>query len=177
MTKLKLTLGDVFSIPLGNSEYGFGQVVTQYEKKSGGFMTAIFDFKSSTKDAPLQSVCISNVIFLGFTFDAKIYYKDWIVIGNYTDNIGKIKMPYFRLGSPPDDVYIVNYKGERLKIIEEKFYSELSYRTEIAPIRYENALKSYFNLQEWNNENYGKLLYKHSLKSNEIANELNLINF
>ena len=169
MSKFNLKEGDVFAIPLANDEYGFGQVVTPYNKKSGGFMIAIFDFKSSNFQSDTEHVCNSELLFLGLTFDAKLYHKDWILIGNYIGNIASIKMPYFCLGTPPDDIYMVNAMGEKVKLINQELFDQLTYRVEIAPIRYENALKAYYGLKEWNKEDYDKLLYVHAKKSHDIA--------
>jgi len=169
MAKFKIIEGDVFTIPLNDKEVGFGQVVAPYDKTSGGFMVAVFDFKADdTQNISLNDVCNSELLFLGFTFDAKIYHKDWVLMGNYTDNIKTIVMPYFRLGTPPNDIYIVNYKGERLKSISENVFAELAYQTEIAPIRYQNALKAHFGYGEWKSEDYDKLLYSRSIKSKGV---------
>lgn len=169
MAKFKLSVGDIFTIPLNDKEVGFGQVITPYDKTCGGFMMAVFDFKTNdVHSVLLKDVGNSELLFLGFTFDAKIYHKDWILIGNYTNNIESIVMPYFRLGTPPSDIYIVNYKGERLKSINEKVFVELTYQTEIAPIRYQNALKAHFDYREWKSEDYDKLLYSHSVNSKGI---------
>lgn len=173
MAKLKLSLGDVISIPLSDDLFGFGQIVGEYEKKSGGFLVAIFDFKSTTIDEiEISNICNSDIIFLGFTFDAKLYHKHWSIIGNYTENISTIKKPYSRLGTPPDEIYLIDANNNRVAEISEDIFNELEYKTDIAPVRYENALKAYFGLKEWKAEDYDKLLYKHSLKSNEIANTI-----
>ena len=69
-------------------------------------------------------------------------------------------------------MYLVNHKGERLREIDENIFNKLMYKTEIAPIRYENALKAYYKLQEWKGEDYDKMLYTSTLDSNNIANQL-----
>lgn len=167
--RFNLNIGDVFTIPLDNNQFGFGQVVASYDKRSGGFVIAIFNYKSDDiSNVTISEICSKEILFLGFTFDAKIYHKDWTLIGNYIANIENIIMPYYRLGTPPEEIYIVNHKGECIKDIDEKTFYKLSYKTEIAPIRYENALKAYYGLQEWKEEDYDKLLYKHSIKSKEI---------
>lgn len=167
--RFNLNIGDAFTIPLGNEKFGFGQVVAPYDKRSGGFMIAVFNYYSNNLSTVfINEICSKEILFLGFTFDAKIYHKDWTLIGNYTSNIENIIMPYYRLGTPPEEIYIVDHKGNRIKEIDEETFNQLSYKTEIAPIRYENALKAYYNLQEWKEGDYDKLLYKYSKKSNEI---------
>ena len=169
MAKFELNFGDVISIPLGENLYGFGQVINSYDNKSGSFLIAIFDFKSETlKDVKLESICSSKPLFLGFTFDAKIYHGHWLLIGNYKKNIPLIKKPYFKLGTPPNDIYLVDISGEIITEITEEMFNRLTYKTEIAPIRYENALKAYYGLQEWIDEDYNKILYQQSINSNDI---------
>lgn len=172
MAKFNLKLGDVIAISISENLYGFAQIVSSYNKRSGGFLIAIFDYKSDTLDKiSVLDICNREIVFLGFTFDAKIYHKQWVIIGNYIDNIQYIKRPYFRLGIPPNEIYLVDEDGKRLVKISEQLFSELSYKSEVAPMRYENALKAYFDLQEWK-EDYNKLLYKEVLKSNKIANNI-----
>lgn len=170
MAKLKLSLGDVISIPLANNLFGFGQIVSPYDRKSGGFLIAIFDFKSSALNGVhLPNICNSEIIFLGFTFDAKLYHKHWSVIGNYTKNISTIKTPYNKLGTPPDEIYLIDADNNILAEISEHEFHDLEYRTEIAPVRFENALKAHFGLQEWKGQDFDKILYNQTLKSNEVA--------
>ncbi len=173
MARYKLNEGDVFTIPLGNGEFGFGQAISEYNKLAGSFMIGIFSLKKSqVSNISLEEICSSELLFLGFTFDARLYHKDWALIGNYSKNIKNILLPYYRLGLPPNDMYLVNHKGERLREIDENIFNKLMYKTEIAPIRYENALKAYYKLQEWKGEDYDKMLYTSTLDSNNIANQL-----
>lgn len=171
--RFNLNVGDVFTISLNENEVGFGQCITPHKKTSGGFVIAVFPFKQDKK----QTFVIGNIVkqaplFLGYTFDAKLYHKDWVIIGNYTENIKDLKLPYNKLGTPPDEIYLTDVDGNRIAEISDDFFSELTYKVEIAPIRYENALKAYFGFQKWIEEDYDKILYKHTLKSNEIASKV-----
>jgi hypothetical protein len=168
--RFKLNVGDVFTIPLNENEVGFGQCVTPHKKTSGGFVIAVYSFrKDKNQTVDISKIVNTEPIFLGYTFDAKLYHKDWEIIGNYIENISSLKLPYNRLGTPPDEIYLIDVNSNRIAEISEEIFNELTYKTEIAPIRYENALKAYFGLQEWKAEDYDKLLYKHVLQSNEIA--------
>jgi hypothetical protein len=48
----------------------------------------------------------------------------------------------------------------------------LEYLTTYAPIRFENALKAHFGLQEWVPENYNEILYQKTLDSVKVAEEI-----
>ena len=172
MTKLKLKEGDVFKITLGNGEVGFGQIIT-FPHSKNAFIMIIFEYKADLQDNfDIEKICNSKILFLGTSLDAKLYHKDWQIIGNYTKNISQVVLPYYRLGTPPRDIYIVNFKGERLKAINEAVFDQLKYETNISPIRYENALKAYYKLQEWKHDDYDKLLYSEALKSKNILESL-----
>jgi hypothetical protein len=74
------------------------------------------------------------------------------------------------VGSTPDDMFLTDYKGRKLRKCSNEEFDLLNYQTVIAPVRYENALKAFFNLGEWKVDDYDKLLYKYSVASNEIYN-------
>ena len=171
--RMKPSKGDIISIPLSECLFGFGQIISSYDKVSGGFMMAVFNYQADSLNGILNSdICNSSILFLGFTFDAKLYHKHWSIIGNHLENIEKIKTPYFKLGTLPGPLFITDLEGNRLASISEDIFYELNYRSDIAPIRYENALKAYSGLQEWIKEDYDILLYKHTLKSNKIAEKV-----
>lgn len=165
--RMKLKEGDVFSILLTEDLFGFGQIVKIPNKNN--FIIAVFDYTSNTVDIDLKKIIDSKLIFLGYTLDAKLYHKHWVIIGNTSSNLSEVKLPYFKLGTPPGDVYITNYKGEIVRDANKQEFEELIYQTVVAPVRFENALKAYFKLQEWKDEDYNKLLYSHVLNSNDIA--------
>ncbi|WP_306353666.1 Imm26 family immunity protein [Flavobacterium sp. '19STA2R22 D10 B1'] len=172
MIRFKLKIGDIFTIPLSEKEVGFGQIVC-FPNSKNAFIMCVFDIKQS-KETPIeiQKICNTPLLFLGYSTDAKLYHKHWEIIGNSIKNIDSITMPYFRLGTPPKDIYLINYKGDRLKSINIKEFDMLDYETNYAPIRYENALKAHFGFGEWIPENYNNLLYKFTLDSNEIAKRI-----
>ena len=171
MKKIELKEGDVFSIPLGNGEIGFGQIIVFPDKST--MIICVFDIKSDNdNNIDIEIICSSPIIFLGYTTDAKLYHQDWKIVGNYNKNIEEVVLPYNKIGVPPDNIFIANYKGQNLKEINEDIFNKLSYETNIAPIRYENALKAYYKLQEWNDDLYDKLLYRHTLKSKEVFDSL-----
>jgi Immunity protein 26 len=66
--KLILKLGDIFTIPLNDIEVGFGQVVTNPRKISGGFIIAVFNIKSIMKvNYQVCNLITDQPLFLGHT--------------------------------------------------------------------------------------------------------------
>ena len=166
--KLKLKEGDLFTIPVNKNEFGLGQIIC-FPKTSDAFIIIVFDKKyHDIEDVIFEEGVNSKILFLGYTFDAKLYYKDWQILGNYKLNIEDIILPFFKVGTS-DDARLVNYKSEELTPIDINDFEKLSYKSEIAPIRYENALKSYFGLKEWSAEDYDKILYQKTLESIKVA--------
>ena len=157
---MKLTEGDVFNIPIDDKHVGFGQIIYQKNKNSGVFMIIVFKGKFK-KDASLnfEEVKGSGILYMGYTMDAKLYHKHWDLMGNYPFDIDSLTLPFYRLGTPPDDIYILDYTGKKLRECTLEEFDKLHYKSSVAPIRYEKALKAYHKLLDWDID-YDKLLYK-----------------
>jgi len=161
--------GDVFTINLNDDEIGFGQVVAIPSRSN--LIVCIFDKKNqkTCQNIDLQDVCSSPIILMGYTLDAKFYHKHWQIIGNYLENLKTIVLPYNRMGTPPDDIYITNYQGKRIRQASINEFEKLNYQTVIAPVRYENALKAYYGYMPWIEEDYNKLLYSNYLAAKQVV--------
>ncbi|KPH13341.1 Imm26 family immunity protein [Chryseobacterium sp. ERMR1:04] len=170
--RFKLSEGDIFTIPLGNGEFGIGQIVC-FPRTKDVFIMIVYDYRAKKYDENNIMLALkSSILFLGYSTEARLYHKMWEIIENSTKNLDEVKMPYHRLGTPPEEIYLTNYKNERIKAINEKEFQRLEYLTSYAPIRFENALKAHFGLQEWISENYDSVLYEKTLESIRVANEL-----
>lgn len=165
---MKLKAGDIFTIPVTEDETGFGQIINIPNKNN--FIIVVFEKMYSGKDWPsLDEIVNDKILFLGYTMDAKLYHKHWIIIGNNISNLNKIKFPYYKLGTPPENIFIVNYKGEKVRKATIDEFNSLNYQSVVAPIRYENALKANFNLLDWD-DSFNDLLYTYTLDSVKLLN-------
>jgi hypothetical protein len=170
--RFKLNVGDIFTIPLGNGEFGIGQIVC-FPNTKDVFIMIVFDYKAKDYDESNIAIAVkSAILFLGYSTDARLYHENWVIIGNSIDQLDKVAMPFYRLGTPPDEIYLINYKSERVKAITEVEFDMLGHLTSYAPIRFENALKAHFELKEWDSQNYDKILYKKTYESVEIAKDI-----
>jgi len=174
--RFKLNVGDVFTIPIEDNAFGIGQIIYMPKDKHN-FIMIVFDRKYSSKeDVNFECLKDLKIIFLGYTVDAKLYHKDWEIIGNNTSNLSTVKFPCYKLGLPredyPDGARLVDYKGNVLANINKDIFDNLSYQYEVGPIRFQNALKAHFGLQEWIPEDYDKILYSKTLESVQIAEEI-----
>ncbi|UKB82733.1 immunity 26/phosphotriesterase HocA family protein [Chryseobacterium sp. MEBOG06] len=173
--RFKITKGDIFTIPITSDETGFGQLVELPDKYT--LIIIVFNYKALTTDIfDVGNIIKKDILFLGYTNDAKLYHKDWEIIGNRTDNLMNVSMPCFKLGLPnddyPDGARLVNYKGDVIANINKSQFDKLSFETEVGPIRFEKALRAHFGLEEWIPDNYDKILYEKTLESVKIAEEI-----
>lgn len=174
--RFKLKEGDIFTIPLEKNEVGIGQIIS-FPRHQHNFIMIVFDKKfKSIESIDLSKINSYKILLLGYTVDAKLYHKDWVIIDNITENISKISLPYFKLGLPnddyPDGARLVDYKGNVLANINRDIFDKLMFQTEVGPIRFEKALRAHFGLQEWISEDYDKILYEKTLESVKIAEEI-----
>ena len=165
--KIKLSVGDLFKIPLDENRYGIG-VILHVAKHN--FIIAIYDaIFYNSGDLNFDDLKSKTIVFLGYTLDAKIYHEDWTIVSKISPReVSEIYFPYYKLGTPPKDIFVVNYKGEKLRQATLEEFEQLDYETTIAPIRYENALKAHFNLIEWKDD-FNSILYSNVLDSVKLV--------
>lgn len=159
---MKLKEGDVFTMPISELEIGFGQIVKIPNKET--FIIVVYkQVYKAGEMPPLEKVCAGDLLFFGYTMDALLYHKRWEIIGNNLTNIDKIKLPYYKLGTPPN-LCITDFKGKKIRKSTAVDFNKLEYLTVVAPIRFELALKAYNNIGEWKNY-YDELYYIKVLES------------
>ena len=159
---MKLKVDDIFTIPISSDETGFGQIIAFPNKST--LLIIVFDLKQKVgNDYDIERVLDSKIIFLGYTLDAKLYHRHWEVIGNKP--VKNVQFPFNKIGTPPDDIFITDYRGKKLRRCTIDEFDSLDYQNVIAPVRYENALKAYHGLQDWIGTDYDKLLYERIVNS------------
>ena len=155
-----MKIGDVFSIPIDSSRIGYGRVIDKFIK------TLIYCvFYSDVVSA--EKGISSEILLAGITAPAKINNGDWETIGNDLTGLDEIKRPNFKVminGS----MYVVDFSDKHRRKIAEEEADILSFRSIVAPIRYQNALLAHFGVGEWERP-YDKLLYQNVIRSHEIS--------
>nr|WP_294850301.1 Imm26 family immunity protein [uncultured Sphingomonas sp.] len=141
----KLEVGDVFLVPVDGEQYGVGQLAGNWK---GELYVVIFD-KLVSRNASPSDTANADLQFAALTLDAKFHHGDWPVIGNRTDNLADIPQPWFKVGVG-NATYIEarNRTVSRRATASEE--SALRYRTVVAPVRIENALKALHGIGDWN---------------------------
>ncbi len=159
---MKIKEGDIFTIPVTEGKVGCGQIVSIPNKNN--FIIVVFESIYSNENLPnLDAVVNDEIVFFGYTMDALLYHKEWKIFGNDLENIDTIKFPYYKLGTPPN-IRIVNYVGDEIRSASQYEFDNLNYKTVVAPIRYELALKAYHKFIQWDTD-FDDLLYKKVIES------------
>ncbi|ALM50534.1 hypothetical protein AMR72_17575 [Flavobacterium psychrophilum] len=154
--------GDIFEFSINQSTKSYGQIIDTAKKST----ITIIVFEGLYSSRPeIKELLNDNILFFGNTFDGKLFNKHWIVFDNFIDNIKNVKLPYYKIGL--EDLYVEDFFENKLRKINKNEEDVLLYKSYIAPVRFELALKAYYKILTWDND-YDKLLYSNVLKSNEI---------
>jgi hypothetical protein len=163
---MKLQSGDIFEFSINDRSTCYGQIISTFKKDT----IAIIVFEGLYKSRPdIEELLEDNILLFGNTFDAKFYHKNWIVIANEKSNLNNIKLPYYKIGTDP--VYIEDFFENRIRKANANEEENIYYRSYVAPIRFETALKAYYKIVEWNDA-FDDLLYSNILRSINLIEEL-----
>src|SRR3989442_10977435 len=111
MKRAKLSVGDVFSLPIDEDRVGLGQIVATYGKDAYYF--AVFDAVSAPDSIDVDVVLDHRVIFLMLSLDAKLAAGHWRVVGNRPVR-PDMPLPAFKEAvGGPERIDVVDYSGER----------------------------------------------------------------
>lgn len=171
--RFTLREGDIFTIPINDGVLGLGQILWMPKHKHE-FIMVVFDKKFKDKDEiVLTEISKWELVFLGYTVDAKLYNKKWEIIDNMTSNLSNVKKPFFKLGLATDHPRMVDFKGDVVvDPISIEHFNKLAYQTQVAPVRFENALKAYYRFETWKDDDYNLILYSNAINSVAIASEI-----
>jgi hypothetical protein len=141
----KLTVGDVFLVPLDSERYGIGQLAGDW---NGELYVVVYD-RVVSREASADDLNGAGLQLAALTLDAKFHHGDWPVIGNRKDNVPYLPQPWFKVGVNGETHIEARDRSvtRRATSTEE---ARLRHRTVVAPVRIENALKALHGLAEWN---------------------------
>lgn len=155
---MKLNKGDIFEFSINDNRKSYGQIISTFKKDT----ISIIVFEGLYKSRPeIEELLQDKILFFGNTFDGKLYHKHWIIIENEKSNLENIKLPYYKIGTDP--VYIEDFFEKKLRKASTQEEEILSYRSYVAPVRFESAVKAYYKLIEWD-EVFDELLYSNILE-------------
>jgi hypothetical protein len=159
----KPTVGDVFLVPLDRERYGIGQLAGDWK---GELYVVIFDKLVSLNASPAD-VDGAGLQFAALTLDAKFHHGDWPLVGNRRDNLPHLPQPWFKVGVGGETHIEARDRSvtRRATSIEE---ASLRYRTVVAPVRIESALKALHGLAEWNSR-FDELSADYAFQSAQVV--------
>jgi hypothetical protein len=152
-------------IPVQDSKYAIGQVLNI--RHGGELYIAVWRDLVGEGEFKRESLLHSSPWLGALTLDALIWHGRWPKIDNYTDNMGEIPRPYFKLND--SGVYnIVDIDLEPIREVKSGEMDQLINKTTVAPIVVQDAVQAWFGIGDWN-RNDDKLLFEYVIKSSAIA--------
>jgi hypothetical protein len=140
----KLTVGDVFLLPLDDERYGIGQIAGDWK---GELYVVVYD-KLVSRNASSEDVDGSSIQFAALTLDAKVHHGDWPVVGNRQGSLADIPQPWFKVGVG-GETHIEARDRSVSRQATPTEESMLRHRTVVAPVRIENAFKALHGVGDW----------------------------
>jgi hypothetical protein len=141
MKSIKVKIGDIYAIPLGNGEYGYTQLIdiTPYK------YFAVFDYKSSSFPE-VQSLIKQEIIILTITIDVDIKNHNWPFIGNIAPP-SWIVIPNYIVSTLKEpnaakiQIIVVDRYGKYLREATEKDQRTLFHQSSVSPALFEHLIK------------------------------------
>jgi len=148
VSRFKLNVGDVFSVPIDDSRVGVGQVVATYGRSAEYF--AIFDAVApDPASIDIDRAIEARVMFLALSNDAKLHAGHWTVVGN-RPVAEDMPLPAWReVFTTEGRVDVVDYSGQRRRPAQESETEILPDRELFAPALLEDALRAKHGLEPW----------------------------
>ena len=147
MSRAKLHVGDVFRLPIDADRAGVGQVVATYLKNA--YYLALFDVCMPVAELDVDEAITRPVIFMALTFDAKFAAGHWTIVGNRPVRADMPLPAVKEMVGEPDRVDVVDHTGSRRRAATDYERDVLPYRSIVAPVRLEKALRARNNLEPW----------------------------
>jgi len=140
--------GDVFLIPIAAKRFGVGQIVARYGDTEL-FYIAVFGgvVEKPPSQARMEDISFDEVILLANTFDVLIAEGQWPLIGNQAPP-NALPFPSYKIGLPGNSI-VESWDGftRRRATSEEELL--LDFRSGVAPIRLEKAVKAFHGFLPW----------------------------
>jgi hypothetical protein len=161
--RIKTKIGDVFLIPLAENRFGIGQVSASWE---GELYIVIFETVYTSTQVNADEILGKRPILAALSLDALIWNGQWPIIGSITSNLSDLPHPTYKV----NEGHIV-FVESRDRLTSRPATSEeeriLKFRTVVAPIRLENALKAYHGIGEWQ-PRFDELNFLYALESSKL---------
>jgi hypothetical protein len=139
--KMSIDEGLIFSIPLTEKTFGFGQLVV-WQKPI--FYMVAYDLQSESNS--ISESQDLRPILMGNFFDVLIRNGRWHPIGQLS--IPEVVFPCFKI-KIGERFYVESWDKQRKREATQGDLEVLEFRTNYGPIILENALKAHFGIIPW----------------------------
>jgi hypothetical protein len=141
-TKIKVSVGDVFAIPLDGTKYSFGQVVCEGHPKAYVIYNVISDVHPDLKE-----IISNDIIYFTYTVDVAIEDGNWLLLGNI-DVPHRIEFPNYIVDTN-EGFFVTDHKGNLIRPANENEVKELDTQKSVSPSILEDAVKANYGFGEW----------------------------
>src|SRR5438094_7044256 len=141
-------LGDVFEVPINESQVGYGQVAGQ---RFTSYLLAIFKTAYRRGEHPeLSRITADDIAFLAESLDAKIWNGDWAIVGNLPPDRSRIRLPVYKVTvGNINSWFVESYDGSQRRPARPDELNVMGLRTVVAPVRLEKALQACDDARPW----------------------------
>jgi hypothetical protein len=139
--KMSIDEGLMFSIPLSEKSFGFGQLIVW---QMPIFYMVAYDLQSESPN--IEEGQELRPILLGNFFDVLIRSGRWQPIRRSL--VSKVVFPCFKI-KIGDKFYVESWDRQRKREATPDELAILEFRTDYGPIILENALKAHFGIIPW----------------------------
>ncbi len=146
---MRLNVGDVFIVPVGDGRAGVGQIVARYG--GAGYYFAIFEAVLSLEDARAHArqALGQPILFVALSLDGKLHAGHWTVV-DHAPVGDDLPLPAYKVAvGTPENVEVVDFTGDRRRPASKVETELLPYRKTVAPVRLEKALRAWLGLAPW----------------------------
>ncbi len=156
-------VGDVFTVPIDSTRLGIGQIVADWQ---GELYIVIFDAVYPAGSVDPQSAISERPLFAALSLDAKIHNGDWLMIGNVSSNLGSFAQPVFKVNHG-GRIFLESRDRSIFRPASHAEAEVLRFRTVVAPVRLEKALKANFGQGDWS-VRFDELRYEYPVVSSRL---------
>jgi hypothetical protein len=147
---LSASVGDIFQVPLSDSQVGHGQVVADYGTTGGHFYFIGFRAAFEVEAVPeLAAIRNGRIALLALSMDPLLRIGRWQIVGNQPVDKERIPWPTYKVATAPGMYAMTDHLGTVRQQATHDQEVALPFLSVVAPIRFENAMKAIHGLAEW----------------------------
>lgn len=161
-------IGDVFQIPIDDARVGYGQVIAQH---LSSYLVALFKTARPAEEAVnVPSIISDDVAFFAETLDAKLWNRDWPVVGNVPPDWSRIQLPNYKVAfGRADNMHVEAYDGKRHRPATQQEIQILRFRTVCSARHVQQAFQGFQHTISSNDRDADVLEPEYCQRSAEIS--------